>query len=83
MKLYSVRDLMTGFMPPISLPNDGAAIRFFNNHVVKNSDIPKHDLEIWRIGIMDDDNGDLIPETPTKLYAGKDIDEIQDTVRKN
>lgn len=80
MRLYSVRDIMTGFMPPISLSNDSAAIRFFKNIVVKDSDIPKHDLEFWRIGSMDEDNGSLEPETPVKLYAGKDINEVQDTV---
>lgn len=74
MKLYSVRDVMNGFMAPISLANDNVAIRFFKMQVCQKSDIPASDMEIWRIGEMDEDNG-LIKqdELPVKLYSGKDV----------
>lgn len=74
MKLYSVRDVMNGFMPPISLANDNVAIRFFKIQVCQKSDIPASDMEIWRIGEMDEDNGMITQAVnPVKLFVGKDV----------
>lgn len=74
MKLYSVRDVMNGFMAPISLSNDNVAIRFFKLQVCQKSDIPASDMELWKIAEMDEDNGMISQDkNPVKLYSGKDV----------
>lgn len=77
MKLYSIKDELVGFTPPIPLPSDTVAKRYFmdqliGNPTMKNS--PK-DFSIWAMGTFETHSGRIKSKEPELLERGKINDE--------
>lgn len=66
--LYSVKDKLLGFAPPIPVDNDQAAIRWFESEMAKRKDTDKTDPKYWdlyKIGIWNSETGEI---TGTKSH---------------
>lgn len=75
LKVYSVRDLTTGFNQPWCDKNDDAAIRGFS-YSINNNDImgfKPSDFQLFSIGEFDSDKGDLISCLPQMIVRGEDV----------
>uniref|UniRef100_A0AAU8B2K7 Nonstructural protein n=1 Tax=Dulem virus 139 TaxID=3145616 RepID=A0AAU8B2K7_9VIRU len=73
-KVYSIRDVKTGFMSPTFEINDAVAMRNFE-HAVQNSGtvLFTHagDFSLFCIGTFDSDSGRLMPlELPIEIMSG-------------
>ena len=71
--LYSVQDVMIGFMNPELMPNDEAAIREYNNFL-KATKNPT-DMRLFKIGVFNDSTGEIDPITPICLAGGGEQNE--------
>lgn len=71
--VYSVRDLLTGFMAPVVEIDDDVAKRNFE-FAVKNADgvlgFRPQDFDLMQIGVFDSETGDLVPCDPSLVLAG-------------
>lgn len=63
--LYSVRDRLVGFNAPFIMPNEEVAKRAFKQRIAK--DECAEDLELYRLGVFDDENGTITPEPPVMV----------------
>ena len=78
--MYSIRDIHTGFMTPMTDMNDNSAARNFA-HVIRSSDGVMHthpsDFDLFKIGSFDTENGQLDLLWPiTLVMSGGDVDGI-------
>ena len=77
LNLYSVFDRASGaYMRPFPMQSDGQAMRVFGDLCVDAShEFSKHpgDYTLMRIGIFDDNKGELIPEIAEKLVNGLEV----------
>lgn len=72
-KIYAIKDTKIGFMSPFYLQNDGVAIRSFTNesnatqqNVVNTN---PEDKELWRLGELDDQTGEIVSEIKYLIKA--------------
>lgn len=70
---YSVYDIKAEmFSQPFLEVKDGTAIRAVQDLVINNSDhaFAKHpsDFSLHRLGVFDDQSGEIAGEKPTKIY---------------
>lgn len=74
--LYSVRDLASGtFNQPWCDMKDEVAIRGFSQ-AVNNNDIMGFrpaDFQLFQIGTLDLDKGELVPMLPNLICKGEDV----------
>uniref|UniRef100_A0AAU8B1E1 Nonstructural protein n=2 Tax=unclassified Microvirus TaxID=338099 RepID=A0AAU8B1E1_9VIRU len=74
-KMYSIRDVKTGFMTPALETNDAVAIRNFQ-HAVMNSDsvLFSHakDFALYSVGSFDSETGTLEPHMPVLIIEAVD-----------
>lgn len=69
LNLYSLKDELNGFAPPIPFNNDEIAKRYFKEMCAENITI-KHspeDFSIWKIGEFHSQSGTITSDTPTKI----------------
>ena len=62
MNLYSVKDKLLGFAPPIPVDNDEAAIRWFESEMAKRKNNDKMDPKYWdlyKIGTFNAETGEI------------------------
>ena len=65
LNFYTVFDKAVGaYMRPFVMQSDGQAVRHFEDEVNGDNPIAKHpeDYALFRIGMFDDQSGELIPE---------------------
>lgn len=68
MNLYSVKDKLLGFAPPIPVDNDKAAIRWFESQMATRRETDKMDPKYWdlyKIGTFNSETGEV---TGTKSH---------------
>lgn len=68
MNLYSVKDKLLGFAPPIPVDNDKAAIRWFESQMAARRDTDKMDPKYWdlyKVGTFNTETGEV---TGTKSH---------------
>lgn len=72
--LYSMKDELVGFNPPVKFDNDQVAIRSFME-LMKTEDYKgiRKDLSLYRLGSFDTDSGSFVSELPTKLIDGNSV----------
>lgn len=66
--LYSVKDKLLGFAPPMPVDNDKAAIRWFESQMAIRKNTDKMDPKYWdlyKIGTFNSDTGEI---TGTKSH---------------
>ena len=66
-RMYAVKDELTGFMPPLSIVNEQAAIRWFNNNY-RGEHPNANDFHLYDVGSFDTESGTMIGDKP-KLIA--------------
>lgn len=62
MGLYSVKDKLLGFAPPVTVENDKAAIRWFESIMATKKESDKVDTKYWdlyKVGSFDTDTGEI------------------------
>lgn len=64
--IYSIKDVKVGFMSPFVQPNDLCALRGFKDAIndSKPNQVNRYpeDMELWKLGEMDDITGVIVPE---------------------
>lgn len=82
MKLYSIRDVLSGYYPPVCLSNDRLALRYFTNGAFTPDNVPAADTELYCLGEFNNENGMIEPCIPKFLASGKEVkkDEVQNNV---
>ena len=86
MKIYSIKDLKSGFGKPYYAVDNGLAVREFsrscNCEPSFNKELLVKDLELYYIGDFDDTNGHITPVDPVMLCRGIDclLDETKISV---
>lgn len=83
MKLYSVRDVLSGFYPPVCLSNDRLALRYFTSGAFYPDNVPVTDIELYCLGEFNNENGVIESKIPEFLASGKEIkknENVQDKV---
>lgn len=79
--LYAIKDVKSGFCDPCVQHNDAVAGRGFTVQARRMADelgIPLRDLQLWRVGVYDQDSGKLLPEEPVLLVDGATIGDDTD-----
>lgn len=63
--LYSIKDILNGFAPPIIMPNHKSAVRWFEDMSNENPTIGnnKEDFSIHYIGYIETETGKITPAT--------------------
>lgn len=72
--LFSVRDELTGYGDPFTLPdNEEVAIRMFKSAVMAETpnkiNQAKQDMVLFKLGYIDDQSGEITPEKKQILRA--------------
>ena len=72
--LYSMKDELVGFNPPVKFDNDQVAIRSFIE-LMKTDDYKgiRKDLSLYKLGSFDTNSGSFIAELPVKLIDGNSV----------
>lgn len=67
--LYAIRDKLNGFAPPVVMPNDETAKRWYNDMCSENPTIGnnKEDFAVHFIGKMNTETGLIIPAKKEQL----------------
>lgn len=68
--VYSVKDVLVGFNNPFIMVNDEVAKRAFINNTKGKAEAV--DLELYRLGLFDDQTGKFQQEEPMALAFGKE-----------
>lgn len=74
--LFSVRDELTGYGDPFTLPdNDEVACRMFRSAVLAETpnkiNQAKQDMVLFKLGYIDDQSGEITPEKKQILRASE------------
>lgn len=69
--IYSVKDDITGFMPPLSIVNEQAAMRWFNNNY-RNGHPNANDYHLYEVGYWNSDNGEITSIEPRLLAESEE-----------
>jgi hypothetical protein len=73
-QMYTIRDNVAElFNKPFFAVNNATAIRSFASAMQKEPH--KNDYALYRVGEFNEDNGEVTPEPPQKIYTGFDIKE--------
>lgn len=69
LEMYAIKDELNGFAPPIPLPNEETAKRYFKEMLKTNAtmQIQPNDFSIWYVGEFYTETGMLTNETDIKL----------------
>lgn len=69
MNLYSIRDKLNGFAPPVIMPNDASAKRWFEDMKHENPTIGNNadDFGVHFIGQLDTETGEITPAKKEQL----------------
>ena len=72
--IYSVRDALNGFCPPMCDTTDGSAARNFK-YALSQPGVPSpSDFDLFRLGTFDIDSGRIVPEEfPILICRGLDV----------
>lgn len=68
--VYSVKDVLVGFNNPFIMVNDDVAKRAFINNTKGKPEA--NDMELYRLGLFDDQTGKFQQEEPIALAFGKE-----------
>lgn len=66
MRVYSVKDELTGYMPPLTIVNEQAALRWFNNNY-RREHPNANDFHLYDVGSFDTESGTVIGQEPTLI----------------
>lgn len=66
-QMYSIKDKLNGYIPPIPFPDDDVAQRWFREMVHENvtMKLSPNDFDLWHLGEWDSKTG----EFKTNIYA--------------
>lgn len=82
--IFSVKDLaVQAFQPPFSCRSKGEAIRMISdetNRADPGNIMYNHadDYELYWLGVMDEETGDIAPEKPTLVIRAKELKTIKE-----
>lgn len=72
--MYSVRDKVTSFMPPICEINENSAIRNFAQAINNgNLQYQSEDFDLYRVGSFDDVSGEIETILPEFVVNGLQV----------